>query len=87
VSSRQLTIDTGGGDVTLVFTQPPTDLNIVASDGNINLVLPSGNTKYDISTPNTAGGNLNIPSSLINPASPDTISLNSGGGDVTITQS
>jgi DUF4097 and DUF4098 domain-containing protein YvlB len=51
VSSSQLTIDTGGGDVTLVFTQPPTDLNIVASDGHISLLLPPGGTKYDISTP------------------------------------
>jgi hypothetical protein len=86
VSSRQLTIDTGGGDVTLVFTQPPTDLNIVASDGNINLVLPPGDTKYDISTPNSSSGNVTIPSSLKNPASPDTITLNGGGGDINVTQ-
>jgi Putative adhesin len=86
VSSRQLTIDTGGGDVTLVFTQPPTDLNIVASDGNINLVLPPGGTKYDISTPNSSSGNVTIPGSLKNPASPDTITLNGGGGDITVAQ-
>jgi putative adhesin len=86
VSAPQLTIDTGGGDVTLVFTQPPTDLHITAQDGNINLVLPPGDTKYDISTPNSSSGNVNIPSSLKNPASPDTITLNGGGGDITVTQ-
>ena len=87
VSSPQLTIDTGGGDVTLVFTQPPTDLNVVASDGNISLVLPPGDTKYDISTPNTSGGNVSYPSSLFSSTSPDQITLNGGGGDISITQS
>ena len=87
VSSPQLTIDTGGGDVTLVFTQPPTDLNIVASDGNISLVLPPGGTKYDISTPNSASGNVSYPSSLFSSTSPDHITLNGGGGDISITQS
>jgi len=87
VSSPQLTIDTGGGDVTLVFTQPPTDLNIVASDGNISLVLPPGGTKYDISTPNSASGNVSYPSSLFSSTSPDQITLNGGGGDISITQS
>ncbi len=86
VSSPRLTIDTGGGDVTLVFTQPPTDLSIVASDGNITLVLPPGDTKYDISTPDSSSGNVNIPGSLKNPASPDRIVLNGGGGDITVTQ-
>jgi hypothetical protein len=87
VASPQLTIDTGGGDVTLVFTQPPTDLNIVASDGNINLVLPPGDTKYDISTPNSSSGNVSYSSSLVSPTSPDKIVLNGGGGDISITQS
>ena len=86
-SSGQLIIDTGGGDVALVFTQPPTDLHITSSDGNINLVLPPGDTKYDISTPNSSSGNVNIPSSLKNPSSPDTIVLNGGGGDINVTQS
>jgi len=86
VSTGQLTIDTGGGDVTLAFTQPPTDLNIVASDGNISLVLPPGGTKYDISTPNSASGNVSYPSSLFSSTSPDHITLNGGGGDISISQ-
>jgi hypothetical protein len=87
VSSPQLTIDSGGGDVTLVFTQPPTNLQITTDDGNITLVLPPSAAEYDISTPNTDGGNVNYPSSLFNSASPHKITLNSGGGDITITQS
>jgi hypothetical protein len=86
VSSPQLNIDTGGGDVTLVFTQPPTDLQITSSDGNITLVLPPG-PKYDIATPNLSGGNVNYPSSLYSSTSPYKIDLNSGGGDITVSQS
>jgi Putative adhesin len=84
VSAPQLTIDSGGGDVTLVFTQPPTNLHITSDDGNINLVLPPG-AKYDIATPNTDSGNVNYPSSLFSSASPYKITLNSGGGDISIT--
>ncbi len=87
VSSRQLTIVSGGGDVTLVFTQPPTNLQITSNDGNITLVLPPGATKYDIATPNTDSGNVSYPSSLYSSASPDQITLNGGGGDISITQS
>jgi hypothetical protein len=83
VSAPQLTIDSGGGDVTLVFTQPPTNLHITSEDGNINLVLPPG-AKYDIATPNTDSGNVNYPSSLFSSASPHKITLNSGGGDISI---
>jgi Putative adhesin len=83
VSAPQLTIDSGGGDVTLVFTRPPTNLHITSEDGNINLVLPPG-AKYDIATPNTDSGNVNYPSSLFSSASPYKITLNSGGGDISI---
>jgi hypothetical protein len=86
VSSPQLTIVSGGGDVSLVFAQPPTNLNITAEDGNINLVLPPGATKYDISTPNTDGGNVNYPSSVYSSTSQRVIDLNSGGGDISISQ-
>ena len=87
VSSPQLTIFSAGGDVTLVFTQPPTNLQITTSDGNISLVLPGGANRYDISTPNTDSVNVNYPSSLFSSTSPHKITLNTGGGDVTISQS
>jgi hypothetical protein len=86
VSAPQLTVDSGGGDVTLVFSQPPTNLQITAEDGNINLVLPPGATKYDISTPDTDGGNVNYPPSLYSSTSQRVINLNSGGGDISISR-
>jgi hypothetical protein len=49
-------------------------------------VLPSGSTTYDISTPDTEGGNVSYPSALYSPTSTNVISADSGGGDITITQ-
>jgi putative adhesin len=86
VSSPQFTLDSAGGDVTLVFTQPPADLQITAGGGNITLVLPPG-ARYDIATPNSDGGNVDYSSSLFSSTSPYKITLDSGGGDISITQS
>jgi hypothetical protein len=85
VTSPDTYVQSGGGDVTLVFTQPPQDLQIGASGGNVNVILPSGDTRYDISA-NAQGGNLNIPSTLTSSTSHNTITINSGGGDITISQ-
>jgi hypothetical protein len=86
VVSPQVNVQSGGGDVTLVFSQPPADLHITADGGNVNVILPPGSTKYDISTPGLDGGNYNNPSALVSSASHDIITVNSGGGNVTITQ-
>jgi hypothetical protein len=86
VTSQQVTIASGGGDVTLAFSQVPRNLQITAQGGNINVILPPGDTKYGISTPDTQGGNVNFPSALASSTSPDKISVDSGGGDITITQ-
>ena len=85
VISPDVYVQSGGGDVTLVFSQPPPDLQIAAAGGNVNVVLPGGDTKYDISA-NAQGGNLNIPSTLTSSTSHNTITINSGGGDITISQ-
>jgi Putative adhesin len=85
VTSSHVYVQSGGGDVTLVFTQPPQDLQIAAVGGNVNVILPSGDTRYNISA-NAQGGNLNIPSTLTSSTSHDTITINSGGGDITISQ-
>jgi hypothetical protein len=86
VSSPQLTIVSNGGNVTLVFTQPPDNLQITTYDGTISLVLPPGATKYDIATPNTNNGNVHYPPSLFSSTSQHTLTLNSGGGDITVSQ-
>jgi Putative adhesin len=85
VASQVILAQSGGGDVTLVFTRPPTDLHLIAEGGNVNVVLPPGDTKYDISTPDTSGGNVDISPSLVSATSQDTITVDSGGGDISIT--
>jgi Putative adhesin len=86
MASRVVSMDSGGGDVTLAFTQVPQDLVISAEGGNVTVILPPGSTKYDITTPDLAGGNPNYPSSLVDPKSSRKITINSGGGDVSISQ-
>ena len=86
VTSRTVTMESGGGDVTLTFTQVPRNLAITAEGGNVTVILPPGNTKYAVSTPDLSGGNTSIPSSLVDPNSPDKIIIDSGGGDVTVSQ-
>jgi Putative adhesin len=86
VDSRVVTIQSGGGDVTVQFTQPPQNLKITAQGGNVTVILPRGGTRYAISTPDTQGGNVNYPSALASPASRHTIAVDSGGGDITISE-
>jgi Putative adhesin len=86
VDSQQVTIQSGGGDVTLAFTHPPQNLQITADGGNVTVVLPQGGTKYDISTPDTQGGNVSYPSALASSTSNHVITVDAGGGDVSITE-
>jgi hypothetical protein len=85
VASQVANVQSGGGDVTLIFTRPPTNLHVTAEGGNVNVVLPPGDTKYDIFTPDTSGGNVSIPPALVSAKSHDTITVDSGGGDISIT--
>jgi hypothetical protein len=87
VTAATSTTQSGGGDVTLTFTQVPKSLTITAEGGNVTVILPPGDTKYDISTPDTAGGNVTIPGSLTAANSPHTVTIDSGGGDITVSQS
>jgi Putative adhesin len=86
VVSQQISIASGGGDVTVGLSQPPAKLTITADGGNVTVILPPGDTKYAISTPDTQGGNVNFPSTLVSPTSPHAITIDSGGGDITISQ-
>jgi hypothetical protein len=82
LTSSSVTANSGGGDVALVFTQVPRNLNIVSDGGDIALVLPHGDTSYDITT--TSGGGDVSELVTISPSSPDRISVDSGGGDISI---
>jgi hypothetical protein len=86
LTSATSTAQSGGGDVTLAFAQVPRSLTITAEGGNVTVILPPGNTKYDISTPDTAGGNVSYPSSLADSNSLHNVTIDSGGGDITISQ-
>jgi hypothetical protein len=82
VSSSGVTVVSGGGDVTLAFTRPPANLVINAYGGNVNVVLPHDSSGYDV-TATTDGGNFNH-SIDMNSLSPDKITIDSGGGDITL---
>jgi Putative adhesin len=86
VSSAVSSIQSGGGDVTLAYAQDPQNLQISAEGGNVTVILPPGKAKYDISTPDLSGGNVDYPSSLFSSKSDNKITIDSGGGDVTVSQ-
>lgn len=84
LTSPNVALDTGGGNVTLTFTRPPADLSITSSGGDVTIVLPRGNTQYAISE-DTAGGDYRntVPS---NDAAANKITVHSGGGNVSISR-
>jgi hypothetical protein len=80
-TSGTSTVDSGGGDVTLTWTKAPADLQISSGGGNVELVLPRG--RYDFNT-NSDGGSFSQPAS--DPRASDKITVQSGGGDITISE-
>ena len=45
----------GGGNVTLVFTQPPANLDITSDGGDVTVLLPHGTTAYRITSTSDGG--------------------------------
>jgi DUF4097 and DUF4098 domain-containing protein YvlB len=84
LTAPYLYADSGGGDVSLVFTRPPGYLDIMSDGGNVTVVLPHGSPAYDVVT-TTDGGNLatGVPTSS---SASDKITINSGGGDISVTE-
>ena len=84
LTAPYLHADSGGGDVTLVFTRAPGYLDITSDGGNVNVVLPHDATTYRVAT-TLDGGNLSgeVPTSA---TARDTITIDSGGGDITLTE-
>src|SRR5215470_4796508 len=66
--SRQATLSTGGGNVSLVFTQVPDNIRISSSGGDVTIVLPHDRTSYAIQS-NADGGDYHA-SVPTNDASP-----------------
>jgi hypothetical protein len=86
VAAALVGMGSGGGNVTLALTQVPQNLQITAEGGNVTVILPLGSTTYDISTPDNQGSNVSYPSSLFSSTSTHKITIDSGGGDITISQ-
>jgi hypothetical protein len=82
--SRHVTTDSGGGDVTLVFTSVPDSVKVSSSGGDITIVVPRGSTSYAIKS-NADGGDSSaqVPT---NNASRHAIQVDSGGGDISIAE-
>jgi hypothetical protein len=84
VASTQVTANTDGGDIEIVFTRPPGDVKVTTDGGNITIVVPHGTTSYDVST-SADGGNI-TDSVPIDTSSPNRINATTSGGDITIRQ-
>jgi putative adhesin len=82
ITAAQVSADTGGGDVEIVFTQVPRNVEVSTGGGDITIVVPPGSTQYHVIS-STGGGNVNdeVPGNRL---SPRVISATSGGGDITI---
>jgi hypothetical protein len=81
VSAPKTTVDSGGGDVTLTFTEVPRNLDITSEGGDVYVILPAGAARYSI-TANAEGGDIStVPSTA---SAKNAIVANSSGGDITI---
>ena len=84
LTSPKVTMDTGGGNVSLTFTSPPANLSVTSGGGDITIVVPRGTTEYAIKK-STAGGDYgdSVPTNRL---AANKITVDSGGGNVTITE-
>lgn len=86
LTDPDVTARTDGGDITLTFTTVPRSLQADTGGGNITVILPHNAAGYAL-TPTTGGGNVTIsPGFDSNSDSPDVVTLNTDGGDITVTE-
>ena len=77
-------MDSGGGNVTLTFTAVPANVGITSSGGDITIVLPPGPAEYAIKETLSGGdSHVSVPQ---NDLAANKITVNSGGGNVSITE-
>jgi Toastrack DUF4097 len=82
----QVKMDTGGGNVTLVFTSVPANVTITSSGGDVNVVLPRGSTYYRVKVTADGGDYAPSPTVPTGSTSRNAITVDSGGGNVAITE-
>jgi len=84
ITAPRVTAHSGGGDIEIVFTGVPRDVQVDTGGGNVTIVVPPGSAQYHV-TANTGGGTVSE-SVPLNTSSPNVITATSGGGDITIRQ-
>ena len=70
------------GDITLTFTKVPNTVRVIDHSGNITVVLPPGNTAYNVTATTSSGQRtVSVPT---NSSSPHMITVLNDSGDVTV---
>jgi hypothetical protein len=82
VAATQVSADTGGGNIEVVFTTVPRNVQVSTGGGNITIVVPRGDTHYKV-VATTGGGHVDEPVP-IDSSSHNLITATSGGGNITI---
>lgn len=82
ITASDVTANTGGGNARLTFTKAPRDVLVSSASGAVSIVLPHGSYDFRV---NAAGGGVSTPAS--DPAAHDVITVNSAGGNVTVSES
>jgi hypothetical protein len=86
LTSPTVTTDSGGGNVALTFTKVPANIHVISSGGDVTIVLPRGRTQYAVSVVTEGGDYTPSPTVSVNQAAASRISVDSGGGNVIITE-
>ncbi|MGH3172149.1 MAG: DUF4097 family beta strand repeat-containing protein [Trebonia sp.] len=87
LATPDLSVDSGGGYVTLTLTSAPKNLQIDTEGGNVTVILPPGSARYDVKLNgnNVGGPNGNISNTIpSSPSAKNLLTVDSGGGDITI---
>jgi len=83
LAGPNVTASAGSGDITLTFTKVPAHVRVSTGSGNVSLVLPHGNTLYQVNAVADSGGRLvTVPTSS---ASRHVITVSAGSGNISIT--
>jgi Toastrack DUF4097 len=82
ITASDVTVDTYGGNAALTFTRTPRDVLVNSASGAVSIVLPHGSYDFRVSA---GGGGVSTPAS--DPAAHDVITVNSAGGNVTVSES
>lgn len=82
ITASEVTVNTYGGNATLTFTKTPRDIQVDSASGAVSIVLPHGSYDFRVSA---GGGDVRTPAS--DPAARDVITVNSAGGNVTVSES